>query len=203
MSFSALALFAAVFALASASPGPTTMALVARVLGRGAAGVPLFCLGLLLGDLAWLACAALGVAALAAQVQPLLVAIKYAGAAYLLVLAWKCWSAPVDTALADAPIAGEGRRLLLTGLTLALGNPKTMLFYIALLPGILPLGALDGAGLAALLLTVALVYSAVLAAYVVAAAHARRLLRSPRRWRAVNRGSGLLMAGAAATIAAR
>ena len=50
---------------------------------------------------------------------------------------------------------------------------------------------------------IVVVLSAVLAAYAVAAARARRLLRSARAMRLVNRGAGAIMAGAAAAVAAR
>ena len=69
MSLASLLAFAAALAVACASPGPTTTAVVARVLGRGRTGIWAFCLGLLLGDLFWLCAAALGAATLAQQAQ--------------------------------------------------------------------------------------------------------------------------------------
>jgi threonine/homoserine/homoserine lactone efflux protein len=57
--------FAAAFAVACATPGPSITALVARVLGRGPAGAGMLCVGLVIGDLVWLSCAAFGIAALA------------------------------------------------------------------------------------------------------------------------------------------
>src|SRR5687767_1065463 len=87
MTAAGLALTAAALAAACATPGPATTALVARVLRHGPASAPSFCAGLLIGDLLWLACAALGGAALAQTHRPLLWALRYAGAAYLLYLA--------------------------------------------------------------------------------------------------------------------
>ena len=48
-----------------------------------------------------------------------------------------------------------------------------------------------------------LVLAVVFTCYVVLAARARRLFTSPRALKAVNRGTGALMAGAAAAIATR
>ncbi len=206
MSPSALLVFATALAVACATPGPSTTALVARVLAPGPGGAPMFCAGLVIGDLVWLLCAALGVATLAEQFQPLFLAIKYAGAGYLLWLAWKFWTAPVAPAPASGAtptIAGEGRRVLLTGLSIALGNPKTMLFYVALLPGMVGLGGLSARDLLALALVVVAVVGAVLAAYALLAVRARRFIRSPRALRRVHRGSGVLMAGAAGVIVTR
>ena len=49
----------------------------------------------------------------------------------------------------------------------------------------------------------AAILAAVMAAYTAAAARARRLLSSSRAVRAVNRGSGAAMAGAAVAVASR
>lgn len=202
VSVAALLLFAGVFAVACASPGPTLTALVARVLGQGTAGALPLCLGLVLGDLFWLTLAALGAAALAATLSAVFLVIRYVGAAYLLWLAWKLWSAPVMDEPAPA-IAGRGGRLVLTGLALALGNPKTMLFYLALLPTLIDLGHAGAMDLVLLGAIVTLVYGCVLAAYVLAAAQARTVLRAPHARRLANRAGSGLMAGAAVSIAAR
>jgi len=103
----------------------------------------------------------------------------------------------------EAPVRGEGLRLLLVGLAMALGNPKTMLFYMALLPTIVDLREVDVADLLSLTATVTVIYSLVLAGYVFLAARARDFIRSPRARKAVNRVSGGVMAGAAAAIALR
>jgi threonine/homoserine/homoserine lactone efflux protein len=201
MSPAAGVLFTTVLAVAVATPGPSTVALVARVLACGLRGVGRLCVGLLLGDLFWLLCALLGVAALAQHFGGLFAAIRYAGVAYLSWLAWKLWrAAPVAS-----PIEGEREspRPLLTGLALALGNPKTMLFYIALLPGIVSLDTLslrDALILAALVIAVVL---GVLAAYALLAERLRHHLHSPAALRRVNRSSALLMVGAAGAIATR
>lgn len=51
MTMTGLILFATVYALAVASLGPGVMAIVARVLARGRAGVWAFIAGFVLGDL--------------------------------------------------------------------------------------------------------------------------------------------------------
>src|ERR1051325_6535428 len=86
MTLGALLTFAVVFGVACAVPGPTIAALLARVLGRGMAGAPACCAGLMLSDVMWLTSAVLGLAVLAETVQPVFVVIKYLGAAYLLYL---------------------------------------------------------------------------------------------------------------------
>ncbi|WP_395673299.1 LysE family translocator [Inquilinus sp.] len=200
MDASTLLIYAVTLGVACAVPGPTT---VARVLGRGSRGALAFCAGLMAGDLLWLSATALGLAMLAATMQPVFTVIKYAGAAYLLYLAWKLWTAPPAAPAEAQPVRGEGLRLFLTGISVCLGNPKTTLFYLALLPTIIDLQHLTWIGFGEIAATLVVVYGAVLAAYVVLALRARRMFRSPRALKVINRGTGAVMAGAAVAVAAR
>jgi threonine/homoserine/homoserine lactone efflux protein len=94
-------------------------------------------------------------------------------------------------------------RSLFGGVALALGNPKTMLFYLALLPSLVPIATMDRvAGFAELGATVLVIYGVVLTLYVVMATRARRLFRNRRAVRLMNRTTGTVMAGAAAAVAA-
>jgi threonine/homoserine/homoserine lactone efflux protein len=88
-------------------------------------------------------------------------------------------------------------------MAVTLGNPKIMMFYLALLPTIIDLTRVTLIGWAELTLTMLLVLVAVDLAWAVAAVQARRLLRSARAMRIANRTSASMMAGAAAAIAAR
>ena len=193
--------FALVFAAACASPGPTMTALVARVIGRGTGGIPLFCAGLMLGDLVWLAAAVFGLAALAALFQPVFIVLRYLGAVYLLSLAWRMWSAtPSET---HGPAPARSRHLFLGGLGLALGNPKTMLFYLAILPSVVPLGSLGIAGFGALAAVMLVVYCLVLVAYVSLASRIRQWFSGTRARRLVNRTGSAVIAGVAVLIVSR
>lgn len=198
-----LILFAAAYLTVLILPGPGVTALVARVLARGPQGAPAFIAGFAAGALIWFTVAATGLAAIAATFAPLFVAIRIAGAAYLLYLAWKLWTAPARAATAaDAAPDGRGR-LFLTGLAINLGNPKVIAFFLALLPTVVDLSTLTPAGFAELALLVTVIVAGVLGAYAVAAARARRLFASPRALRLMNRGGAVAMAGAAAAILAR
>ncbi|MFP3441915.1 LysE family transporter, partial [Pantoea sp. SIMBA_133] len=86
---------------------------------------------------------------------------------------------------------------------MTLGNPKIMMFYLALLPTIIDVASVTLIGWAELTLTMVVVLVAVDAVWVLAATQARRLLKSPRAMRIANRTSASMMAGAAAAIATR
>jgi threonine/homoserine/homoserine lactone efflux protein len=132
------------------------------------------------------------------------IVIKYAGVAYLLYLAWKLWTAPVQAQdIGAAPPREHPLFLFMGGLAVSLGNPKVMVFYLALLPNLIDLGSVTLAGYAELVAVSVAVLTAVDGGYVLLAARARRLLRSARAMRMVNRGTGAVMAGAAAAIATR
>lgn len=204
MDLVALSVFALALFMAALSPGPAVAAIVARVLARGMSGTAAFVLGIGLGDLVWLSLAAGGLAVLAQTFHWVFVAVKWAGVAYLLYLAWRMWGAPARAAdPASPPTAERPAALLLAGLALTMGNPKTMVFYLALLPTIVDLTAITWLGYAELLAVTAAVLAAVFTFYVAAAARARAVLISPRRVRAVNRASALAMAGAAGWVASR
>jgi threonine/homoserine/homoserine lactone efflux protein len=204
MDLAGLVVFGTALLVAAASPGPGIAALVARVLGRGPRGAVAFSAGLAVGDVVWLACAVVGLAALAEAFHGLFVAIKYGGVAYLAYLAYRIWTAPVEARALAAETAREHPfRLFLAGLALTLGNPKVMVFYLALLPTILDLSRVTVWGFAELVGVTLSVLALVFAAYALAAARARRLFTSPKALRALNRATGATMAGAAVAIATR
>jgi threonine/homoserine/homoserine lactone efflux protein len=204
MEFADLIVFAGIFVLAVASPGPAVVALLARTLARGRKGSGPLIAGLILGDLVWLSAAALGMAAVAAALGSLFFLVRLAGAAYLLYLAWKLWTAP--TALghaAELPESGSAFGLFGSGLAISMGNPKTMAFYLALLPTIIDLPRLTAAGFAELSVIIVVVMALVLGAYVGLAHWARDLVASHRAVRWINRVCGGAMAGAAVAVATK
>jgi threonine/homoserine/homoserine lactone efflux protein len=203
MDHTRLLVFAAAYLAILVLPGPGVTALVARVLARGTHGVAAVIAGFACGSLVWFTIAATGLAVLASTFATVFIAIRYAGAAYLLYLAWNLWTAPATPlGAAEASPDGSGR-LFLTGLAINLGNPKVIVFFLALLPTVVDLSALTPLGFAELAVIIAFICSGVLAAYAMAAARARRLLTSTRAVRLVNRGSGAVMAGVAITMVAR
>jgi threonine/homoserine/homoserine lactone efflux protein len=204
MDLTGLLVFATALFIAAASPGPGIAAIVARVLGRGPQGAVAFSIGVALGDVVWLTFAILGLAAIAQAFHGVFLAIKYAGAAYLLYIAYKLWTAPIEALDTKAETAAERpSRLLLGGLALTLGNPKPIVFYLALLPTLLDLTQVTILGYAELVAATFAVLALVFAIYIGLAARARRLFTSPKALRILNKSTGAVMASAAAAIAAR
>jgi threonine/homoserine/homoserine lactone efflux protein len=203
LELSSLLIFAGALMVAAGSPGPNIAALVARVLTGGWRSVLPFLVALWIGEAIWLSLAVWGLAAIAESLQLVFTALKYLGALYLLYLAWRMWSAPVEVQSDALPREKSSGKLFVAGLAIALGNPKIMVFYLALLPAIIDLTAMTVLGWVELTATMLVVLTIVDCAWTGLAAQARRALRSPRAMRIANRAGASAMAAAAAAIASR
>jgi len=123
---------------------------------------------------------------------------------YLFYLAYRLWTAPAQPLIAtDIAPALRNSRLFLGTLALTLGNPKTMLFFVALLPIVVPLDALGPADYLEIVAAIVVILPLVLGAYALAATRARQFFRRPQSVRLMNRCAGSAMAGAALVIATR
>ncbi len=203
MALTSLLIFAAALFVAAGSPGPSIAALVARVISKGFRDVFPFLLAMWIGEAIWLSFAVFGLAMVAQTFHAAFVAVKWVGVAYLAYLAWKMWTAPVEAKAGELPKEDSPLKLFFAGMAVTLGNPKIMMFYLALLPTIIDLASVTVVGWLELTLTMAVVLVATDLAWVLAAAQARKLLKSKRAMRIANRVSAATMAGAAAAIAAR
>ncbi|MBS3650687.1 LysE family translocator [Pseudaminobacter sp. 19-2017] len=203
MDLSSLLIFAGALVVAAGSPGPSIAALVARVIAKGMRDVLPFLLAMWIGEAIWLTLAVFGLAFIAQTFHVAFLIVKWLGVAYLVYLAWKMWTAPVHTEGASIPKADAPLKLFFAGLAVTLGNPKIMMFYLALLPTIIDLASVSTIGWLELVGTMAVVLILIDVSWATAAAQARRLLKSARAMRFANRFSATTMAGAAAAIAAR
>jgi threonine/homoserine/homoserine lactone efflux protein len=205
MSYYGLATFCGAYGLAVATPGPGGAAVIAQGLARGCSGAPAFIAGFVVGDLIWFFAAALGLSELAQTAHAAFMVVKYAGAVYLFYLAYKFWSAPARPLpeVAEQPIVQRAHSLFLGTLTLTLSNPKPMLFFLALLPTVVPLETLNAFGHLEIAGAILVILPATLGGYVLIATRARAWLRNPQAIKVVNRSSGTLMAVAAVAVATR
>ena len=203
MTIAGLLIFAAVYAAAVASPGPGIAAIVARALGHGLAGMPYFIAGFVLGDLTLFSIAATGLAVIVQAYAGVVSGLKFAGAAYLLFLAWKLWQGaanPADPA-AMGQTPGNPLQLFLASYSLTVGNPKAIIFFMAILPTIVDLKAISPGAILEIAAVIALAMPCVLVGYALAADRARRLFTSASSIRTLNRATAVIMAGAAAAVA--
>lgn len=189
--------------IAAAIPGPGMTAIVARALGAGFRETFFMGLGLVLGDLVYLTAVILGLAFIAQTFTTAFMVIKIAGALYLAYVAWKLWTAGLLPQEISAGKPSSLAMAFLSGLLVTLGNPKTMLFYVALVPTLIDLNAIGLAEYGILTAATFAVLLAVLLPYILLASQARKLLKQPRALTALNRIAAGILGGTAAYIAIR
>ena len=196
--------FVAALSIAAFSPGPGLAAIVATVLATGARRTLWFCAGIILGDLVWLSLSLSGLALIAQQIPAVFLVIKWAGAAYLVYLAFRIWRSPGAAAQAEErPRERSPAARILAGFSITMGNPKAMLFYLALLPNLVSPDHLNAEMVLSLSVGVIGVLSTVFAIYIFAAEKARTAMQSAAAVRRFNRVTATALGGAAAWIISR
>lgn len=202
MDIATLLAFAAAFFVFAASPGPDNMTIVARTISGGAASGIAYGAGTVAGILIFLVLVAFGLSVVAAKMAVVMTVLRHGGAAYLIWMGVRLWTAaPVVPDL--QPVSGRGGLLatFATGIALNLSNPKMPLFYLALLPNVVG-ASLDTGSLGALMLVILAVEAVVIGGHVILAGRARKLLRTPKVVRRVNRAAGGVMIGAGVAVVA-
>ena len=189
--------------IAAAIPGPGVIALVARALGSGFRSTLPMLFGLALGDVVYLSAAVLGLAYIASSFGTVFMVIKYAGVAYLLWMAVSFWRQGVTAEKVAAQTAGDAFSSFFAGFMVTLGNPKVIVFYLALLPTFLDLSTVTPVDFAVLIVLTFAILVAVLIPYIGLAGRARHMLQSPRALKVMNRIAASFLAGDAAEIAVR
>lgn len=195
--------FAAAFFVFAASPGPDNMTIIMRTMTHGAASGFAYGAGTVAGILIFLLLATFGFSVIASEMSGVMTVLRYAGAAYLIWMGIRLWTA--EPALPQMKQQQQHDRrglfgVFATGLALNLGNPKMPLFYIALLPNIVG-PTLTFEHLTALTAVILVVEAIVIGGHVFMANRARRLLREPRIVKRVNRTAGGVMIGTGVAIA--
>ncbi|MFC7867759.1 LysE family translocator [Streptomyces murinus] len=199
--FSALALLLIVI------PGPSVLFVVGRALAHGRRAALTTVAGNTLGAYVLVAAVALGIGPVVERSVLLFTALKLAGAAYLVYLGVKAWRQRGSLRAAftlSGPPERSGLRTLGEGFAVGVANPKTMVFFAAVLPqfvdraqGHVPLQMLL---LGLVFNVIALVSDSVWG--LVASAARDWFARSPRRLSAVGGVGGLAMIGLGVTVAA-
>lgn len=128
----------AVFSLAAlallAVPGPSVLYIVTQSIRDGRRAGLVSMLGIQTGALVHVTAAALGLSALLASSATAFDAVKYAGAAYLVFIGVRRLLGRDEAGVSEPGGRTELRRLYRQGIVVNVLNPKTALFFLALLP---------------------------------------------------------------------
>jgi threonine/homoserine/homoserine lactone efflux protein len=192
-------IYCMLYAICIAVPGPGVVAIVARALGSGFRSAIPAAIGTLVGDWIWMTLSAFGLAGMAQAMGSYFLIVKYAGALYLLYMGYKYWTAEVS----DVPqvVPTTLRQSFLSQLSVTLGNPKAMAFFLAILPTVVDLKHLNTVGFAQLSLATAVLIPSIMLAYAALAAQVRTFLTSRRARKGINRTGAVVMAGAGLWVA--
>ena len=196
--------FALVSALLIAVPGPSVLFVIGRSLALGRRGGLLSVLGNAGGELVQIAGVALGLGVILAESVLLFMVVKFAGAAYLIYLGIQAVRHRRGSPAGPDPSrSATTRRILREGFIVGATNPKSVVFFVAVLPQFVDHGAgaipVQLALLGATFLAIALVSDSI---WALAAGTARQwFARSPRRVAAVTTTGGVMMIGLGGTLA--
>ena len=117
------------------TPGPNMIYLISRSITQGPAAGIVSLGGVALGFVFYMLCAAFGITALLFAVPYAYDALRFAGAAYLLGMAWQAVRPGGRSPFHVKQLAVDNRRKLFAmGFVTNLLNPKIAMLYLALLP---------------------------------------------------------------------
>lgn len=129
-------LYSAALFLLFLTPGPVWVAMLARGLKGGFAGVWPLALGVAVGDTAWSVAALLTLSQVAGIHADLMVWLKYVAVLVFFAMGFSLLRSPIEAISAPRQLTRHGILAgFLAGFLVILGNPKAILFYIGILPG--------------------------------------------------------------------
>jgi threonine/homoserine/homoserine lactone efflux protein len=188
--------FAVLAGLLTIVPGIDTTLVLRTAITRGHREAFAALLGINLGVLIWGVAAAVGVSALLLVSEVAFQAVKYAGAAYLLYMGFQLIRSAKQHQTNELDVkVGSFRKMFLRGLTANLLNPKVGVFYMAVLPQFIWVGAQTW--LAGILLSLVHVVEGVvwLSVIILATNFARGFLSKPKSKMWIDRIAGSALIG--------
>jgi len=190
-------LFVATVFFISASPGPNMLHVMTRSIEHGLTPSIMAMFGCFTAVVCLLAASAAGLTALLLAIPAAFTLLKLAGAAYLVWLGYKAWTAPVEdqddaanAGLARAEVVPSRWHLFHTGFSIGISNPKALLFAAAFLPLFLDPALPKGGQFAVMVATFGVVEFAWYFTYALGGRGLATWLRRPARRRMFNRLTG-------------
>ena len=190
--------FLFVHVTASLTPGPAVLLVSAQGMARGWRAGMAATAGILTGNTIYFALSVAGLGVVLASSALAVTLIKYAGAAYLIWLGVQSWRKARQAAHAPPPDPSlAAREAFLQGLVKQLGNPKSVIYFSALLPLFIIPGETQLWHYALMLVSMHVTEAPILAAYAWMGERGGEAARSPqgRIWRERLAGTAQIAVG--------
>lgn len=173
----------------SGTPGPNMLLMLSHGTRYGWQATLTTMSGALAGLGLLFVLSAVGMATILATSATLFLIFKLIGAAYLIYLGWQCFKAGDQLEISSSPADSAARRFRM-GLTVALSNPKAILFAGAFLPQFIDMSRPQGSQWAILLLSFFMIEAAWQVVYAAGGSRLGNWLKGPNRIKRFNQGCG-------------
>ncbi|SUC46117.1 Leucine efflux protein [Providencia stuartii] len=199
ISITQLLSYASALAIAAVIPGPGMTAVVARTLKGGVTMGFALLSGLILGDIIYLSFAIFGLVFVADHLAAIFNLIYWFAALYLFWLAYVFWHHDAQPLNTVGAISKKQLAIVsVSGLAITLSNPKTIAFYMAILPLVISLNEITITIWSTVLVpTTLLILLLVGMIFIFGAKKASKFLSSTKSKRVIFRGTALIMFAAA------
>ena len=190
----------ATMALISAVPGPVDFAVIGRSISHGFRPALWFVGGVLLAEIVLVGGAVYGLSALVADYGTIYLVVIWLSAGLLLFMGVQSWRSASrisgsETVAVSPPESGVGSQLagLATGFLMTAGDPKAILFYMALLPAFVDLSTINTTVFLKVLGCALTAVALVKVTYAFAAVRAMSFFSAPGIRRGFQRSAGALL----------
>ena len=197
LNLSGLAIALFLFAI---TPGPGVFATIAKAISSGFRNTVPFIIGILLGDLILFLLAIYGLSTIAETFNALFLLIRFLGSGYLIWLGIKFFRSAPQNVDIGMSVMESRRNNFLGGLSLTLGNPKVIIFYLSFLPTFIKLDALSTIDVIVVASAVSLVLGGVMVFYAYTASRTKKLFKSANAQKIMNKTAGTAMIGTGALL---
>jgi len=198
--FLAYLVFSGTLFVLMASPGPGTIAVMARGLGSGFTHAISMGMGMVLGDLVYVLVAIFGLSTIASMMGDIFIVIKYIGGAYLIYLGVKIFASKPSNQAIKSSKSKSYVKDFISGFLICISNPKVILFYLGFLPTFVDLNNLLLEDIVMISVIVVILLTTVMSGYAYFSSKAREAMKKPKAQTIMNRFAGSVMLGAGTAL---
>lgn len=194
ISLSDMFLYAGALCILFFTPGPVWLALIARSLSGGFQSAVPLALGVAVGDVFWPLIAVLGISWILSVFDTFMLVLRWVACGVFIMMGWMLIRHAAVAINTDSRLTRPGFLPgFIAGVTVILGNPKAVLFYMGVLPGFFDLRSVtlwDITAICALSLLVPLIGNLTMAAFI---GRARSFVHDPKTLERINIFCGFLL----------